>query len=203
MNIPLNIDWQQILLHLFNFAILAGGLYFLLYKPVLGFMEKREAYYREQDEAAAKKLKEATELKASYEKQLSEARTAIEEERLRASKENEEEAKRQLSEAREQADRIIRAARDEADRVAERQLHESQEAMKELVASAAERLMLKNDDQAIEMFLNSVEHKHEATPEKAASRVTEQTIKEDASEEPAKEKLKEADRLADTKEARA
>ena len=26
MNIPLNIDWQQILLHLFNFTILAGGL---------------------------------------------------------------------------------------------------------------------------------------------------------------------------------
>ena len=30
MNIPLNIDWQQILLHLMNFVILAGGLYFLL-----------------------------------------------------------------------------------------------------------------------------------------------------------------------------
>ena len=32
MNIPLNIDWQQILLHLLNFAILAGGLYLLLYR---------------------------------------------------------------------------------------------------------------------------------------------------------------------------
>ena len=29
MNIPLNIDWQQILLHLLNFVILAGGLYLL------------------------------------------------------------------------------------------------------------------------------------------------------------------------------
>ena len=34
MNIPLNIDFQQILLHLLNFAILGGGLYLLLYKPV-------------------------------------------------------------------------------------------------------------------------------------------------------------------------
>ena len=25
MGIPLNVDWQQILLHLFNFIILAGG----------------------------------------------------------------------------------------------------------------------------------------------------------------------------------
>ena len=49
MNIPLNIDWQQILLHLLNFVILAGGLYLLLYKPVKTFMEKRQQYYQEQD----------------------------------------------------------------------------------------------------------------------------------------------------------
>ena len=57
MNIPLNIDFQQILLHLLNFAILGGGLYLLLYKPVKQFMEKREAYYRqEHDDAQADKL---------------------------------------------------------------------------------------------------------------------------------------------------
>ena len=56
MNIPLNIDWQQILLHLLNFVILAGGLYLLLYKPVKAFMEKRQAYYQEQDRQAAEKL---------------------------------------------------------------------------------------------------------------------------------------------------
>ena len=53
MNIPLNIDWQQILLHLLNFVILAGGLYLLLYKPVKAFMEKRQQYYQEQDAKAA------------------------------------------------------------------------------------------------------------------------------------------------------
>ena len=46
MGIPLNVDWQQILLHLFNFIILFGGLWLLLYKPVKNFMAKREAYYR-------------------------------------------------------------------------------------------------------------------------------------------------------------
>ena len=50
MNIPLNIDWQQILLHLLNFVILAGGLYLLLYKPVKTFMEKRQQYYQEQEQ---------------------------------------------------------------------------------------------------------------------------------------------------------
>ena len=59
MNIPLNIDWQQILLHWMNLVILTGGLYFLLYQPVKQFMAKREAYYRSLDEEAAKKLREA------------------------------------------------------------------------------------------------------------------------------------------------
>ena len=44
---PLNIDWQQILLHWMNLAILAGGLYFLLYKPVVSFMQKREQHYKD------------------------------------------------------------------------------------------------------------------------------------------------------------
>ena len=53
-NIPLNIDWQQILLHLLNFAILAGGLYLLLYKPVKAFMTKREGWYQQQADEAEK-----------------------------------------------------------------------------------------------------------------------------------------------------
>ena len=60
MNIPLNIDWQQILLHLFNFVILTGGLYFLLYGPVKKFMNKRLRYYKELDKQANKKIKETT-----------------------------------------------------------------------------------------------------------------------------------------------
>ena len=47
---PLNIDWQQILLHLLNFLILAVGLYFILYKPVKKFMKKREVDYAAREE---------------------------------------------------------------------------------------------------------------------------------------------------------
>lgn len=46
MNIPLNIDWQQILLHFFNFSILVGGLYLLLFKPVKRFMESGRSTMR-------------------------------------------------------------------------------------------------------------------------------------------------------------
>ena len=73
MNIPLNIDWQQILLHLLNFVILAGGLYLLLYKPVLAFMEKRQSYYREQDRRAAETLADAEKKAAEVRRQMQDA----------------------------------------------------------------------------------------------------------------------------------
>lgn len=73
MNIPLNIDWQQILLHLLNFVILAGGLYLLLYKPVKTFMEKRQQYYQEQDAKAAKTLADAEKTMAEVRQQLKNA----------------------------------------------------------------------------------------------------------------------------------
>jgi F-type H+-transporting ATPase subunit b len=56
MNLPLNIDIQQILLHLLNFTILFGILYFLLYSPVKKFMEKREQYYKDMDAEAKGEL---------------------------------------------------------------------------------------------------------------------------------------------------
>ena len=59
MNIPLNIDWQQIILHLLNFAILAGGLYFLLYRPVRKFMDQREEHYRQMENEAQQRLDQA------------------------------------------------------------------------------------------------------------------------------------------------
>ena len=67
MNIPLNIDWQQILLHLFNFAILAGGLYLLLYRPVKDFMKKREEHYQSMDEAAERARADAAQLSGGQE----------------------------------------------------------------------------------------------------------------------------------------
>ena len=59
MPFPLNIDPQQILLHWMNLAILTGGLYFLLYKPVKQFMDKRTAHYQELENQAADKLAQA------------------------------------------------------------------------------------------------------------------------------------------------
>lgn len=54
----LGIDWQQILLHVFNFIILAAGLTFILFKPVRKFMRDRQQKYKEAAEEHAKKKAE-------------------------------------------------------------------------------------------------------------------------------------------------
>ena len=84
MNIPLNIDWQQILLHLFNFSILAGGLYLLLFKPVKNFMDKRAKHYADMESAAVEREKNTAALEASMQQrqaaldaELDEKRAAI------------------------------------------------------------------------------------------------------------------------------
>ena len=61
-SLPLNIDWQQILLHVFNFIILATVLTFVLFKPVRKFMREREEKYKTAAEEHAKKKAEIAEM---------------------------------------------------------------------------------------------------------------------------------------------
>ena len=120
MNIPLNIDWQQILLHLMNFVILAGGLYFLLYKPVKAFMDKRAAYYQEQADQAAQTTQAAQQLKADYEARLSAADDEIREEKKQAQKDASAAAQQQLDAARAEAEKIVTDAQAMAERSREK-----------------------------------------------------------------------------------
>ena len=76
-NLPLNINFTQIFLHLLNFLILFAILYFLLYKPVKNFMAKREHTYRDMDDEARDNLKATEEAKAQYEAKMSEAEAEI------------------------------------------------------------------------------------------------------------------------------
>lgn len=141
MNIPLNIDWQQILLHLLNFAILAVGLYLLLYKPIKNFMEKRTAYYKQMDEEAKEKLTSADSLEAARQTQLSEIDVEISRKKAAAAKEAEEQAAAELQTAREQAEKILSDARTSASAEKERIVSSAGREIAELAAAAADKLM--------------------------------------------------------------
>jgi F-type H+-transporting ATPase subunit b len=145
VNIPLNIDWQQILLHWMNLAILTGGLYFLLFKPVKQFMEKREAHYKDLDAQAAGKLQEAERVKAEYQARLAGAEEEIHQSRIKAQAAVQQSAEEQLAQAQAQARQIIAHAQAEAEHSRERVMRESQKELRKLAAEAARKLAVQAD----------------------------------------------------------
>ena len=146
MQIPLNIDWQQILLHWLNLAILAGGLYFLLFKPVKQFMEKREDHYREMEEQAAGKLREAERIQESYRQKLEKAGEEIHAARQKAQQMVQQSAEEQLAQARAQAEHTKEQA-----------MKESQRELKKLATEAAEKIAFGTDQDPFDQFLNLAE----------------------------------------------
>ena len=147
-NIPLNIDWQQILLHLLNFAILAGGLYLLLYKPVKAFMTKREGWYQQQADEAEKTRREAEALKAAAQAQ---ADAAAEE--AKAREDAQADVRRLKEEAQAQAAKILTDAQAAAESSRRKVMEETEHQVKELVSAAAEKLVLSSDSAAFDQFL--------------------------------------------------
>ena len=160
---PLNIDWQQILLHWLNLAILTGGLYFLLYKPVKQFMEKREAYYREKDEQAEARLAEAERICGEAQAKLDGADEEIRQSRAKAQQAVQQSVEEQLSQAKAQAQQLLVHARAEAEHDREEILRSSQRELRKLAAEATKKLALQSDpfDQFLDLAEEGVKHDEE------------------------------------------
>lgn len=160
---PLNIDWQQILLHWMNLAILAGGLYFMLYKPVVGFMQKREQHYKDMENKAQAELQKAQEAKAQYEAKLDAAEEEIRDARQKSQAAVQKSAEEQLALAQAQAREIVVDAHAQAKEAREKALRDSQRELKRLASEAAEKLAFHKDDDPFDSFLNLAEGgtKHE------------------------------------------
>ena len=153
---PLNIDWQQILLHLLNFAILACGLYFLLYKPVKGFMAKREQHYRELDEQTKQDREEAAALRKAAQEKLNAAEDEIVHMRTHASDEIEAEKQRLLGDARAEARRILETAGKTAEMRSKKALADSNDEIRAIALEAVQKLLI-NDGNALDKFLDAAE----------------------------------------------
>lgn len=154
MNVPLNIDWQQILLHLFNFIILAGGLYFLLYKPVKAFMQKRTDYYAEMDSSAKKALSDAEDEKKKYAEALNGAKNEISDMKAAAVRDADRLAKERISEAEEEKKRIINEAKAAAESQKDKILLEANSEIEGLVSAAVDKA-LKSSGDSFDDFLNA------------------------------------------------
>lgn len=157
MSIPLNIDWQQILLHLFNFAILAGGLYLLLYRPVKQFMEQREEYYRGLHQEAEQAKAEAEKLKDAYEQKLSEAQTAIAQQKAAAEQELDQLRAQQTAAAREEAEAIVARAKESARREQAEMIAKTSRELMDAAMAAAEKIALGAQSNPYDQFLTLAE----------------------------------------------
>ena len=157
MNIPLNIDWQQILLHFFNFSLLTGGLYLLLYRPVKDFMQKREQHYRELDDAARETTRGAEEKLKNADARLSALSDELKAQREASAKESAALCEQQRAEAKAQAEKILADARVEAERERRRIVDEANREAVAIAGNAMDKLLAQRTGSAYDSFLDSVE----------------------------------------------
>ncbi len=159
MSIPLNIDWQQILLHLFNFAILGGGLYLLLYRPVKQFMERRQTHYEELYQQAEQDRARAERLREEYQARLDQADAAIAQRRADAEKELNALLSQRIDEAKQQAEEILAKAREGADREEREMVSKASRELVGIAVTAAEKIALGSEGDPYDQFLNLAERR--------------------------------------------
>ncbi len=158
MNLPLNIDWQQILLHLFNFVILFAILYFLLYKPVKEFMEKRVEHYKKLDDDTKSNLEASEKTKAEYMQRLATVEDEISKKRQKAHKELEQSGAGILKQAEKEAGIIVEEAHRTLERERAKMLRQAQNEISSMVVSATEKIVLQSStSESFEQFLAAVE----------------------------------------------
>jgi len=160
---PLNIDFRQIFLHMLNFVILFGGLYFLLYKPVVDFMEKRRKHYEEMAAEAEANLSDAQKAKAEYDAKVAAADEEARDIKAKARADASEESKRSREQAEREAEAILEKARADAEAEKGRMLNAAREEIEDIVSDVARKVLTQGQD-PIEQFLASVEREERDEP---------------------------------------
>lgn len=153
---PLNIDWQQILLHLLNFVILAFGLYILLYKPVKKFMKKRRDEYAEREDKTKAALDEAENKNAEYAARLASAEEEIASMKRAAAEELDAAKEQRLADAKKEADGIIADAKARAQEEHDKLIRRVDSDIRDIVNDMVKKVALPTDtDEAYAEFLDS------------------------------------------------
>lgn len=147
---PLNIDFQQILLHMLNFVILFAGLGLLLYTPVRRFLNKRRGDIAAKEEELAQKAAQQQDILShakALEKQAQE-HAAAECGRMQA--EAEEKAAAVLAQAKEEAAKIRAAAEQDAKDIRAAELQNARAELVQLSVKIASAVLEKELDASAE-----------------------------------------------------
>ncbi|NMA61308.1 MAG: F0F1 ATP synthase subunit B [Firmicutes bacterium] len=106
------IDQTLLVAQIINFILLVGLLYWLLYKPVREFMDKRTAEIEQQIKSAEENQKAAEALRLDLENQAKESRQQARQFLDDATKRAEVAQAEMMAEARKEADAIIKRAQE-------------------------------------------------------------------------------------------
>lgn len=106
---------QNLVLHLINLAIIVTLLYFLMYKPVRKYMQKRSERVANEMDEAARLNKQAQGLKIQYEAMLADAHNEAEQMVGEALQKANAAAQQILQDAQKNADVLIESAREQID----------------------------------------------------------------------------------------
>ncbi len=138
---PLNIDFVQVLLHILNFVILAGGLTLILYKPVRKFMDDRRAYFEDLETKNRAASEENARLKDEYDRKHAAFEEEMAELRVRTEREAADAAKGTIDASKAEAAQILKKAEEDAEKRKEQILESAQSEISELVIGAAQKLL--------------------------------------------------------------
>jgi len=142
----LKLELGTMLFQLVAFLVLMGLLIRFALRPIMGVMEKRQAYIDEQINTAEKNRAEAERLVAEQREELEKARKEARELLERAKKQKEREAEAIIKEAQERAERMIQEATNEIAREKEKALAELRDQVGQLTILLASKVMEKEVD---------------------------------------------------------
>lgn len=144
---------------MFNFIILAFGLYFILYKPVKSFMDKREEYYKQMDMDANNTKKEADKLLNEYQEKLANANKEIEDNKAKAIKEIDVKRIEEIDKAKAEANRILEDAKAQGQKKHDEIIESVNKDICDLAMKACDKLVNKSLDDSYDDFLDALSKK--------------------------------------------
>lgn len=152
----MDFDVSTIIWNIVNVLVFFGVLKFLLWKPVIAMMEKRQQMIEDSLQNAEQKNSEAEQLKLQYEDSLKEAKTEAAGIIEKAKKRSQEEREIALKQTKDEAAKLI----DNANKSIEAERAKAMQGMQNEIASiamaAAQKVITKNvDDDLNNQYLDN------------------------------------------------
>ncbi|MBO2521887.1 MAG: F0F1 ATP synthase subunit B [Clostridia bacterium] len=138
---PVTFDLWTLIFQSLNVLVVMGVLYFMLFKPVAGIMQKREEYVENQLAHAAKSREEADRLLAEYQEQLKQANAQAQQIIEKAERDAEEYSRSRREEAEREAEELLRRAKAEIAAEREKALSAIREEVAVLAVMAATKVI--------------------------------------------------------------